>query len=350
MRSVDVSNRENNVARWSQAIDHYTRNCAGVREARTPDLCRCTAIIDISGSMEGKKLTAVKLGLCSLISGLDDCDEMNITAFASHCFPVTDGFLPVLQLRNALPALLADLRVDGCTACYDAIIQGIHGLRNRIETHPNPSMTKNISVVLTDGEDNESKFKPVHVEHHLCSPGISSFMFIMVAVAMTSREERHFRRWMDMGHCKQISVSVKTGSSLVGVFKEMMLSRILQSEVTGGRFLEDGGVALQHDPFAHNWETSTEAFNSIRQSLMRRRRRGGEGGGDVGQDDNGDVNMEDMGDGYESDGVSCVSSCSGGDGAHSDGMSSSSEEENDTCDDCDTDDDYDYIDGQDVPS
>jgi uncharacterized protein YegL len=301
--SVDIRNWQNTASRWSQAIEHYTQNCSTIRAERTADICRCNAIIDISGSMEGKKLIAVKLGLCSLIANFSDMDEMNITAFSGRSRPVTDGFLQVAQLREVIPRLLENLQVDGCTACYDAVIQGIKALRTRCDDATDSAPHKNVTIVLTDGDDNESKTSPLDVERHLCSPGINSFMFIMVAVAMSAREEKRFRNWMDLGHCKQISVNVKTGTSLVGVFKEMLLSRILQSDVaTSGRFLEHGGVAIEADACV-----DSEAFASLRNNMLR-----GARGGSPTCDEGGEEDGKACGlyAGYHSDGVSCVDSCS----------------------------------------
>ena len=79
-RSVDVTNMDNSVSRWAQAIQYYHKSCSTIRSNRTDEKCRCTAVIDVSSSMEGKFLICVKLGLCSLIANLNDDDEMNITA------------------------------------------------------------------------------------------------------------------------------------------------------------------------------------------------------------------------------------------------------------------------------
>lgn len=299
-RSVDIHNCVNTAARWSQAIEHYSQSCSSVRAERTAGICRCNAIIDISGSMEGKKLIAVKLGLCSLLANFSENDEMNITAFSGRSRPITDGFLPVAQLRQVVPRLLENLQVDGCTACYDAIIQGIGALRTRCDIADDSTPHKNVAIVLTDGDDNESVTSPHDVESHLCRPGINSFMFIMVAVAMSAREEMRFRSWMDLSHCKQISVSVKTGTSLVGVFKEMLLSRILQSDITAsGRFLGQGGVPIDHTTSFVN----SQELASLRNNMLRGTRGGG---GGIGVCDEGECD----GALYDSDGVSCVDSCS----------------------------------------
>lgn len=269
--AVSSENSDNSAQRWADAIAYFESNCASLRGGRTPEKCNINSIIDVSYSMDGRKLTAVKLGLCSLVANLASTDEMNITAFSSRTKPVTPGFVAGAVLKQKLPKWMEALHTDGSTACYDATISGIVKLREH-QHHPNSAPNdKYIVVTLTDGVDNESVSTTHDVLRHLCAPGLDRFMFVMMAVDMEKRHERRFRSWVDLLHTKQIRVNVKTGSALVGIFKENLLCRILHTESTNPRFLQVGGEAYvpSEDGAATGACTASEIFGPLRADLLR---------------------------------------------------------------------------------
>jgi Mg-chelatase subunit ChlD len=241
-RCIDVANMDNSAGRWQEALNYYRQGCSHIRSARTKEKIRCVAIMDTSYSMDGRRMICVKLGLCSLLANYEPDDEMNLIAFATKVTSISGGFKSVSELLSSAPQLLSAMHTDGCTACYDAIIEGIGTMRDRANmyasfaTSSSDEEFKNIAIVLTDGEDNESVHNPISVERCLLNPRIKNFMFLMVSVDMTKRWELKFRRWMDLNYCKQVRVNVRTGSSLVGVFKEMLLCRVLQTECSSVRF------------------------------------------------------------------------------------------------------------------
>jgi len=203
--------------------------------------------------MAGTKITASKLGICAVISSLADDDFCDISTFNNRSESITAGFLRVANIRSTLPALLAAVEADGGTACFDAVILALQALRDQEAAAPvggggaragagagteagagagddNGSGTgKTVLVVLTDGEDTSSRNSTEQVFLSLQRPGLSRFMFVLVAVQMEDREARAFESWMSLRHCKQISVSVRTGARLVSVFKETLMSRVLHS-------------------------------------------------------------------------------------------------------------------------
>ena len=72
-------------------------------------------------------------------------------------------------------------------------------------------------------------------------------MFVLVAVEMTEAQEVAFQPWVAMRHCKQISVSIRTGSRLVQIFKEGLMNRVLQSDATSTRFYNAAPGAAYHE-------------------------------------------------------------------------------------------------------
>jgi len=335
-QAIDVANGNNNAERWEQAIQYYRENCEHIRTARSKERVRCVAIMDTSYSMDGRRLICVKLGLCSLLANFEVDDEVNMMKFDSKVTSVTQGFKPVGELLAQAPQLLQNMTTDGCTACYDAIVEGVTSMRDRASlcqsfaTEAADVQFKNVAIALTDGEDNESVHTARSVERLLVNPRMSQFMFLMVAVDMTKRWERKFRSWMDLSHCKQVRVNVRTGSSLVGVFKEMLLCRILQTESTSPRFLQSSAV-----PEGGAEGLTEEEHLALRASLLRVGVGNGAPGADIchprkrgDADDYSDDDDEEGEDGYDvdllrfrrggSEGVSSVCSCSDGGFDHDD--------------------------------
>ena len=147
---VNVTNSLNTEARWKAALDTYRQTSDEIRSGRSPGKIAMNTLIDVSASMEGKKLIAVKLGLCALLAHLDDADTINISAFSERTWTITNGFKTVGVLKSQLPALLERLKDCGSTACYDAAITGISELRSHCSvSDTEPIDSKRVVVVLT---------------------------------------------------------------------------------------------------------------------------------------------------------------------------------------------------------
>lgn len=89
----------------------------------------------------------------------------------------------------------------------------------------------------------------------------------MVAVDMHIRQEQNFLSWMELRHCKQISVNVHSGSMLVQVFREVLLNRILQTESTNSRFLQLGEGSVIDNPDV----PAVQPVSMLREDILRQR-------------------------------------------------------------------------------
>lgn len=226
-----LTNSSNTASRWAEALRYYSKHTKETL-SRYEGRVAIKAVIDVSSSMSGCKLIAVKLGLCAILSRLQRGDLMNITSFSTEINDITSGFVPVTSLHRSLPSMLENINADGTTACYDAALAGITDLSNltQAQTMSRTSSQRNVLILLTDGEDNSSENSANSVCAALVEPGFDNFMFILVAVEMKATEEKIFQPWVSMRHCKQVSVSVNTGAMLLRVFEEVLMNRVLQTK------------------------------------------------------------------------------------------------------------------------
>ena len=115
--------------------------------------------IDLSGSMSGKRLNAVKVGLCCLAASLKATDTIQLMSFADSVLRLTDGSVPVANFLQILPSLLVCMQASGSTSFYDALTEGFAQLpvsRPSIDCADPIHITRNIFLALTDGEDTAS--------------------------------------------------------------------------------------------------------------------------------------------------------------------------------------------------
>ena len=109
------------------------------------------AVVDTSGSMEGPPLNAVKEGLQVASSVINAGNQVGLITFgdrAVYRLPLA----PFDQLQHQrLLAAVDNLRADGSTAMYDAMLIGLGELMKQRQTDPDGRF---YLLLLTDGEAN----------------------------------------------------------------------------------------------------------------------------------------------------------------------------------------------------
>lgn len=107
-------------------------------------------LIDVSGSMEGKKLDTAKETMKQMAESMNNRDRIAVVTFDKDPFFKLKP-RPVEQVlrQNELSGLLDRIFSKGMTSLYDAVYMAISQLRSKEIT--------TIMNVLTDGEDNSSK-------------------------------------------------------------------------------------------------------------------------------------------------------------------------------------------------
>jgi len=106
--------------------------------------------MDISGSMQGDKITTARSSLIQFIQKLDDRDRLRIDLFSSDITTLT----PLTSLgdkRQQVIASVSGIFEQGNTSLYDAVLQAYQDMQKEGD----PKHIRAI-VVLTDGQDTNS--------------------------------------------------------------------------------------------------------------------------------------------------------------------------------------------------
>ena len=104
-------------------------------------------IFDTSGSMSGEKIVRAKEALARFIQTTDDRDEYFLVGFDSQARLLLDR----TRDADALFTKLTYVKPQGNTALYDAVYMGI-------EKVTRGAYQKRAVIVISDGEDNDSRY------------------------------------------------------------------------------------------------------------------------------------------------------------------------------------------------
>ncbi len=115
------------------------------KEFERPPLNLAIAV-DISGSMAGAPIEAVRLGLLKLVTELDPKDKVTLVTYSNHAEVVLESDTLNDPERNLLREAVATLEAEGATNIYD-------GLRTALESVDSNSAEnkQNRVILLSDG-------------------------------------------------------------------------------------------------------------------------------------------------------------------------------------------------------
>lgn len=261
--ALATENVVNTLERWRNVYAQLVE-ARRLREPNSPRAFRVNVlcIIDTSGSMAGKRINALKIALCSLVSELDASDRVALVAFNSVVQDLSGGFLSPTDLGPMLPGLLTGMRAEGSTAFYDAILTGLVQLGPAVGR---PAGTtgpeKTILLCLTDGEDTCSRANIADVVAKLRIPSsIENFQMMTVTVDLEAHVLTTLEPLFVYAHAKRIDVTVRTGRRLIGVFGETVILRIVRDVEEGdfSYFQQARGMILR-DGYAEMNPQSGEA-------------------------------------------------------------------------------------------
>jgi len=106
--------------------------------------------MDISGSMEGDKITSARSSLMQFVQKLDDRDRLRIDLFSSDMSTLTP-LTPLGGKRQQVLDSVSGIFEQGNTSLYDATLRAYQDL----QAEGDPKHIRAV-VVLTDGQDTAS--------------------------------------------------------------------------------------------------------------------------------------------------------------------------------------------------
>ena len=112
-----------------------------------------TFVIDTSGSMEGEPLRQAKAGARHFLESLPDADVARVMTFSSAPHWVSDRAEPLGQSRARLVSAIEATFANGGTALYDSLLESFRPAAGESRG------AARAVVVLTDGEDTDSRIK-----------------------------------------------------------------------------------------------------------------------------------------------------------------------------------------------
>jgi Ca-activated chloride channel family protein len=107
-------------------------------------------VMDISGSMEGDKITSARSSLLKFVNLLSDRDSLRVVIFSDNIVPLTD-LSPLGPKRQDLLNRISGVSEGGNTRLYDAVASSYQDLT----ANGDPGHIRAM-IVLTDGQDNQS--------------------------------------------------------------------------------------------------------------------------------------------------------------------------------------------------
>ena len=125
-------------------------------------------VVDISGSMEGRKMSAVKNTLLTYINNLGPKEEIALITFSSEInSPVIIPGTP--EGKNEGIKYISSLRARGGTSLYDSALYARNWLKNNLKPE-----AINAVLILTDGEDSGRGINFSQLQQELEKSGFNS--------------------------------------------------------------------------------------------------------------------------------------------------------------------------------
>uniref|UniRef100_H0WP82 Inter-alpha-trypsin inhibitor heavy chain H3 n=1 Tax=Otolemur garnettii TaxID=30611 RepID=H0WP82_OTOGA len=127
-------------------------------------------VIDISGSMEGRKLKQTKDALLKILDDMKEEDYLNFILFSGHVDTWKESLVQATaeNLQEAR-AFVRNMRSTGLTNINDGLLTGISMLNQAREAHVVPERSTSIVIMLTDGDANvgEGVSRPEKIQENV---------------------------------------------------------------------------------------------------------------------------------------------------------------------------------------
>ncbi|XP_062057062.1 inter-alpha-trypsin inhibitor heavy chain H3 [Lepus europaeus] len=125
-------------------------------------------VIDVSGSMYGRKLEQTKDALLKILEDIREEDHLNFILFSSDVTTWKEHLVQATpeNLQEAR-AFVKSIRDRGSTNLNDGLLRGISMLNTAREEHRVPERSTSIVIMLTDGDANSGESRPQKIQENV---------------------------------------------------------------------------------------------------------------------------------------------------------------------------------------
>uniref|UniRef100_A0A8D1KMN8 Inter-alpha-trypsin inhibitor heavy chain H3 n=1 Tax=Sus scrofa TaxID=9823 RepID=A0A8D1KMN8_PIG len=125
-------------------------------------------VIDVSGSMHGRKMEQTKDALLKILDDIKEDDYLNFVLFSGDVTTWKDSLVQATP-ENIQKAreFVRNIRDQGMTNINDGLLTGISMLNKAREEHKVPERSTSIIIMLTDGDANMGVSKPEKIQENV---------------------------------------------------------------------------------------------------------------------------------------------------------------------------------------
>uniref|UniRef100_A0A5F9DQ93 Inter-alpha-trypsin inhibitor heavy chain H3 n=1 Tax=Oryctolagus cuniculus TaxID=9986 RepID=A0A5F9DQ93_RABIT len=125
-------------------------------------------VIDVSGSMYGRKLEQTKDALLKILEDMREEDHLNFILFSSDVTTWKEHLVQATpeNLQEAR-AFVKSIQDQGSTNLNDGLLRGISMLNTAREEHRVPERSTSIVIMLTDGDANSGENRPEKIQENV---------------------------------------------------------------------------------------------------------------------------------------------------------------------------------------
>ncbi|XP_060060463.1 inter-alpha-trypsin inhibitor heavy chain H3 [Erinaceus europaeus] len=125
-------------------------------------------VIDISGSMQGRKMQQTKDALLRILQDVKEDDYLNFILFSSDVTTWKESLVQATPQNIQLAKeFVKNIKVEGATNINDALLRGIEMLKKAREEHLIPERSTSIVIMLTDGDANTGESRPEKIQENV---------------------------------------------------------------------------------------------------------------------------------------------------------------------------------------
>lgn len=240
------------------------------RRIEPPKSLNLALVIDVSGSMGGRKLPAAKSAVSGVIDGLGIDDRLNVVSFASDTVVNLSDTRMDDEGREQANAIIRRLASCGQTNLSSGWLKGAECIAERMENTPGGQVLNRL-VVLSDGQANLGITAPLELQCHAARLRTLGIMTSAVGIGddydatlLQLLAEHGGGRMHDAEHVEEI------GEVLLGELRDSRAAAVDNLTIKMMAPINVRCTPLGGLPVEHDGETSCVVLGSIPPRTVRK--------------------------------------------------------------------------------